>query len=42
MTAAAHATPARMAMDILFFDEFFLLPVYAVIGAGYAGAGNKI
>lgn len=25
-----------MALDILFFDEFFLLPVYAVIGAGYA------
>lgn len=25
-----------MALDILFFDEFFLLPVYAVIGAVYA------
>lgn len=24
-----------MALDILFFDEFFLLPVYAVIGAAY-------
>ena len=26
--------------DILFFDEFFLLPVYAVIGAGYAASGS--
>ena len=37
-----------MALDILFFDEFFLLPVYAVIGAGYAvpetnySAGNVV
>lgn len=37
-----------MALDILFFDEFFLLPVYAVIGAGYAAsetnysAGNVV
>ena len=30
-----------MALDILFFDEFFLLPVYAVIGAGYAAPGNE-
>lgn len=29
-----------MALDILFFDEFFLLPVYAVIGAGYAASGS--
>ena len=30
-----------MALDILFFDEFFLLPVYAVIGAGYAASGSE-
>ena len=30
-----------MALDILFFDEFFLLPVYAVIGAGYAAPEIK-
>ena len=33
-----------MALDILFFDEFFLLPVYAVIGAAYAnrmGSGGS-
>ena len=30
-----------MALDILFFDEFFLLPVYAVIGAVYAAPGNE-
>ena len=30
-----------MALDILFFDEFFLLPVYAVIGAGYAAPGDE-
>ena len=30
-----------MALDILFFDEFFLLPVYAAIGAGYAAPGNE-
>lgn len=30
-----------MALDILFFDEFFLLPVYAVIGAVYAASGNE-
>lgn len=30
-----------MALDILFFDEFFLLPVYAVIGAVYAAPETK-
>lgn len=30
-----------MALDILFFDEFFLLPVYAVIGAVYAAPEIK-
>ena len=30
-----------MKPDILFFDEFFLLPVYAVIGAGYAASGSE-
>ena len=30
-----------MALDIMFFDEFFLLPVYAVIGAGYAAPGDE-
>lgn len=30
-----------MALDIMFFDEFFLLPVYAVIGAGYAASGSE-
>ena len=30
-----------MALDILFFDEFFLLPVYAVLGAGYAAPGDE-
>ena len=27
-----------IALDILFFDEFFLLPVYVVLGSNYSGA----
>lgn len=30
-----------MALDILFFDEFFLLPIYAVIGIVYSVHGEK-
>lgn len=30
-----------MALDILFFDEFFLLPVYAVLGISYAAEASQ-